>query len=68
MPVRKPLSPWERKLVEAQKLGSLDVKEGVRYPKVVPQILEALGIRQKLGVSDLTILKSMYLAGYYTGE
>ena len=45
---RKIESPWEKTLRRAQAQGVLDAQEGLHFPKRIPQILDALGIRVKL--------------------
>ena len=66
--LRQPESPWEKLLRRAQAQGSLDASEGCRYPKMMPQILEALSIRVKLDPGQLATLKSVYKAGFDLGS
>lgn len=64
---RQPQTPWEKLLRQAQQQGSLDASENVRYPKLMPELLEALGVKTKLHPGQLATLKSVYRAGFSLG-
>lgn len=67
-PNRPNNDPLTRLLKQAQRLGSLDKAEGQRRPKLLPQVIEALGIKTAIGMDTRMMIQSMYQAGFTTGE
>lgn len=71
---RPQMSEAERKLTallkQAQRLGALDKAQGPRggRPKMLPLVIEALGIKTKIGMDVRMMIQSMYQAGFTTGE
>ena len=55
-------------LKQAQRLGTLDKAEGQHRPKLLPQVLDRLGVKLALTPEGRGMVMSMYRAGFDCGE
>lgn len=65
------MTPGEQKLTallkKAQALGNLDAAEGGRR-RMLPLVIEALGVKMSLGMDIKMMIQSMYQAGFNSGD